>query len=65
MPPEGLFHLSLYVWQGKTHRESYYNPDNREDRDASFAVSESGYMDDDELGIYALYVSTLRLSYTN
>ena len=37
------------VWQAKTHRESYYDRDDT--RDASFAVSASGYMDD-ELGRY-------------
>ena len=40
------------VWAGKTHRQGYYNQD--DDRDATFAVSESGYMDD-ELGM--LYIS--------
>ena len=40
------------VWGGKTHRESYYNRD--DERDATFTVSESGYMDD-ELGM--LYIS--------
>ena len=40
------------VWGGKTHRESYYNPEAQ--REATFAVSESGYMDD-ELGM--LYIS--------
>ena len=40
------------VWGGKTHWESYYNKD--DDRDATFAVSDSGYMDD-ELGM--LYIS--------
>ena len=39
------------VWGGKTHRESYYNK--HDDRDATFAVSESGYMDD-ELGMLFL-----------
>ena len=32
------------VWQGKTHRQSYYSEVSVE---ATFAVSESGYMDDD------------------
>ena len=40
------------VCGGKTHRESYYNKD--DSRDTTFAVSESGYMDDD-LGL--LYIS--------
>ena len=37
------------VWQGKTHRESYYKKGGLIN-DATFAVSESGYMDD-ELGL--------------
>ena len=40
------------VWGGKTQWESYYNKD--DERDATFAVSETGYMDD-ELGM--LYIS--------
>ena len=40
------------VWKGKTHRDSYYKKG--DDRDATFAVSPSGYMDD-ELGL--LYIS--------
>ena len=40
------------VWGGKTHRESYYKKDDH--RDATFAISDSGYMDD-ELGM--LYIS--------
>ena len=39
-------------WKGKTHRDSYYKKG--DDRDATFAVSLSGYMDD-ELGL--LYIS--------
>ena len=42
------------VWRGNTHRESYYKQDHRSDRDATFAVSDSSYMDD-ELGM--LYLS--------
>jgi len=37
------------IWQGKTHRESYY-PEGGLINEATFAVSESGYMDD-ELGL--------------
>lgn len=37
------------VWQGKTHRESYYKEGGVE-YEATFAVSPSGYMDD-ELGL--------------
>lgn len=40
------------VWQGKTHRQSYYSGVSME---ATFAVSESGYMDDD-LGLQ--YIKT-------
>lgn len=40
------------VWGGKMHRESYYNKN--DNRDASFAVSDSGHMED-ELGL--LYIS--------
>ena len=36
------------VWGGKTHRDSYYQKDDA--REATFAVSDSGYMDD-ELGM--------------
>ena len=36
------------IWQGKTHRQSYYSVP--ELQEATFAVSESGYMDD-ELGL--------------
>ena len=35
------------VWGGKTHRDTYYKKG--DERDATFAVSDSGYMDD-ELG---------------
>ena len=45
-----LFHL-IVCW-GKTHQESYYNK--QCNRDVTFAVSDSGYMDD-ELGL--LYLS--------
>ena len=38
------------VWQGKTHRQSYYSVPEVEVKEATFAVSESGYMDD-ELGL--------------
>ena len=34
------------VWQGKTHRQSHYASDSVK-TEATFAVSESGYMDDD------------------
>ena len=37
------------VWQGKTHRESYYK-EGELINEATFAVSESGYMDG-ELGL--------------
>ena len=37
------------VWQGKTHRQSYYSESGVK-VEATFAVSESGYMDD-ELGL--------------
>jgi len=37
------------IWQGKTHRESYY-PEGGLINEATFAVSESGYMDD-KLGL--------------
>ena len=40
------------IWGGKTHRESHYNKNDHQD--ATFSVSESGYMDD-ELGM--LYIS--------
>lgn len=40
------------VWQGKTHRQSYYS-DSVTKMKATFAVSESGYMDDD-LGLQYL-----------
>ena len=40
------------VWKGKTHRDSYYKND--EDRDATFAVSPSWYLDN-KLGL--LYIS--------
>ena len=42
------------VWQGKTHRQSYY-PQSGVSIEATFAVSESGYMDDD-LGLQ--YIKT-------
>ena len=44
------------VWGGKTHRDTYYkrSGDTQEQPDATFAVSDSGYMDD-ELGL--LYIS--------
>ena len=48
------------VWGGKTHRESYYKKD--DNRDATFAVCDSGYMDD-ELG--AVYISTFRTACPN
>ena len=35
------------VWGGKTYRDTYYKKG--DERDATFAVSDSGYMDD-ELG---------------
>ena len=37
------------VWQGRTHRQSYYSESGIK-MEATFAVSESGYMDD-ELGL--------------
>lgn len=40
------------VWKGKTHRDTYYKDEG--EQDATFAVSDSGYMDD-ELGF--LYIS--------
>ena len=33
------------IWQGKTHRQSYY-PQSGVSVEATFAVSESRYMDD-------------------
>ena len=35
------------VWQGKSHRESYYSEGSGQMRKATFAVSECGYMDDE------------------
>ena len=43
----GIVIPPFIVWQGKSHRESYYKKGGF--CDATFAVSESGYMDD-ELG---------------
>ena len=47
------------VWQGKTHRQSYYASEIK--TEATFAVSESGYMDDD-LGLQ--YIKTYFDPYT-
>ena len=46
---EGVVIPPFIVWQGKTHRESYYREGGVE-YEATFAVSPSGYMDD-ELGL--------------
>ena len=40
----GMVIPPFIVWQGKSHRESYYKKGGF--RDATFAVSESGYMDE-------------------
>ena len=49
----GIVIAPFIVWQGKTHRESYYPHGSFSNEglmtQATFAVSESGYMDD-ELG---------------
>jgi len=37
--------LPFIIWQGKTHRESYY-PEDGLINEATFAVSDNGYMDD-------------------
>jgi len=47
--PGGVVIPPFIVWQGKTHRESYYREGGVE-HEATFAVSPSGYMDD-ELGL--------------
>jgi len=46
----GVIIPPFIVWQGKTHRESYYQRGGAVEHEATFAIFPSGYMGD-ELGL--------------